>query len=90
MSSLSIPTDLIQHLSDISGLEPSEAQKMALEVLHFFSVTLEQFIVQRHAELQHAGYRNKEIFNLIESEVNTRLFTVAPVTQRQIRRAIYG
>ena len=86
----SITTELIDHLCRNSRLTASEAEHVALEVLAYYDETPEQFIRERHLELQLLGHSNKTIFETLQTELAQRRFKSKPLTQRQIRRAIYG
>ena len=90
MNPKTIPEELIRHLSESAALSPADAERLALEVVHYYSGTVQDFIITRHQELQRSGLSNKAIFRLIEMEISDRLFTTDPVTERQIRRTIYG
>lgn len=82
---------LIDHLCHSSDLSSSEARKIVGEVIAYFSVSAESYVRRRHLELkQDTGMANPQIFRRIEAEL-TQLVLAAPrLTQRQIRRIIYG
>jgi len=90
MQDLTVATELIDHLCRNSRLTALEAEHVAQEVLAYYSQTPDQFIRQRHHELQSLGYSNKQIFTLLQDELAQRRFSSKPLTTRQIRRAIYG
>ena len=85
-----IPEDLVHHLCNLSPLSTQEAERLVVEVLHYFGQTSDEFVRQRHQELQKSGLSNPEIYRTIEQELTTRVFRSAPSSIRQIRRAIYG
>ncbi len=60
------------------------------ELLNVFSETEKEYISRRHIELKKIGYKNKEIYPLIINEVNNCLFKGSLLTERQIKRIIYG
>jgi hypothetical protein len=60
------------------------------EVLAFLSDTLEDFIRRRHLALQAEGCSNSEIFSRLAAELQSRRFRAAALSERQIRRIIYG
>jgi len=88
------PTDgltaLLDHLARIGGLSPSRAARLLDEINSYFSESLEEFVVRRHAELQADGLRNEAIFEQIARELELRRFAAPPLSERQIRRMIYG
>lgn len=82
---------LVDHLTKSSRLSASEAQRLIFEVLSYFGETPEAFVVRRHQELKQVeGMANDRIYARIECELATRLFAAPALTQRQIRRIIYG
>ena len=44
----------------------------------------------RHAELQAVGKKNPEIFRLIADELGRRLVAAPLLSERQLRRIVYG
>jgi hypothetical protein len=82
--------DLLEHLARTTRLSRSEAERVVAEVLAYFSESAEEYIVRRHAELRGEELRNPDIFTRIADEVRTRRFVALPLTERQIRRLIYG
>jgi len=84
------PEELISHLTQISRLDTTEARRVLMEIEAYFSESLEQFVNRRHAELQTEGLANKAIYERIAAELEYRRFPAPPLSQRQIRRVIYG
>lgn len=83
-------TDLITHLSQITVLDDVQSRQVIEEVLAYFNEDIESFIKRRHLELQQQGYSNARIFKIIQTELSTRLFPVQLLSERKIRRVIYG
>jgi hypothetical protein len=81
---------LIGHLTRTTRLNRSEAERVVAEVVAYFSETADDFIVRRHGELQADNERNAEIFERLAEEMCERRFAAPPLSQRQIRRLIYG
>jgi len=82
---------LIDHLCHSSDLSVAQAQKIVAEVIAYFAETPESYVRRRHLELkQEAGLANAQIFTRIEAEVAQLVFAAPALTQRQIRRIIYG
>jgi hypothetical protein len=82
---------LIDHLCHNSELNPSQARKIIAEVIAYFAESPEDFVRRRHLELkQELGLANPQIFKRIEAEVAQLVFAAPALTQRQIRRIIYG
>jgi hypothetical protein len=82
--------DLIDYLVRSSRLTRSEAARVVNEILEFMSDTPEDYIRRRHLQLQAQGLPNEAIFVQIAAELGQRRFRAPELTQRQIRRAIYG
>jgi hypothetical protein len=82
--------DLIAHLERTLGMGAPAASRVIDEVLAYFQETVDQFVTRRHGELQAESRRNEEIFEQITAELGQRRFTAPELSQRQIRRLIYG
>jgi len=90
MPNTNTPQDLIQHLCRHSTLSPSDAQKLVGEVLAFYDEPVSEYVRRRHHDLQKSGVNNKNIYQLIATELSAHRFAAEPMTERQIRRTIYG
>jgi hypothetical protein len=77
-------------LVTIVGLSPDQAARTVAEVLDVFEDTVDDFIVRRHAELRQQGWSNDAIFDRIREELAEGRFGAPELTDRQIRRRIYG
>ena len=84
--------DFAAHLARSTPLSPAEARRLLDEVIALLAAdTVESFVARRHRELKDAeGERNETIYRRIADEVAARPFAVTPLTERQIRRLIYG
>jgi len=81
---------LLEHLERTTRLSRTEAERVVAEVLQFFNEPLDAFVGRRHAELQNEELRNPEIFARIRAELRARRFAAPELSERQIRRMIYG
>jgi hypothetical protein len=82
---------LLDHLCNTSPLDLDEAQKLVTEVIAYFSETTEAWVLRRHSELkQEEGLSNAQIYSRIEHELPGTVFVSRALSQRQIRRIIYG
>jgi polyhydroxyalkanoate synthesis regulator phasin len=82
---------LIDHLCHSGGLTAAQAQRVIDEVIAYFSETPENYVRRRHQEIkQETGLANAQIFARIEAEMAQLVFAAPALTQRQIRRIIYG
>lgn len=85
-----LPEELLQHLCYSSRLTADEARHLAAEVLAFYAEPIEDFIRRRHLELQGQGQNNKQIYSQLQLELEQRRFPANQLSERQIRRMIYG
>ncbi|MGQ7843442.1 hypothetical protein ACUNV4_03115 [Granulosicoccus sp. 3-233] len=90
MISPPVPAELVDHLCRQNDLTPTQATRLIEEVLAFYDESSAAFIQRRHYELQKAGLANAQIYQMIAAELEHRRFKLDPLTERQIRRTIYG
>lgn len=81
---------LLQHVQDSTGLGPAEAARLVQDVLAFHDETVEGWVRRRHAELKLHGGRNDEIFARLREELRTTVVAAPDLSERQLRRIIYG
>jgi hypothetical protein len=82
---------LIDHLCHSSGLTSLEARKIVEETIAYFADTPEDYVRRRHLEIkQELGLPNPQIYRRIEAELAQLVFAAPVLTERQIRRIIYG
>jgi hypothetical protein len=82
--------ELLDHLERTTRLSRLEAARAVREVLAFFSESTEEFVVRRHAELQEQNLDNAQIYGRIAQELRGRRVAPPELSERQIRRLIYG
>jgi hypothetical protein len=82
--------DLIDRVASSAGLTPGEAARVVADVLAWYREPVEDFVRRRHAHYQLHGKRNPEIFPLIAGELADRLVAAPSLSERQLRRIIYG
>ena len=80
---------LLDHLV-AAGLTRGDAERTVAEVLDYFSETTESFVRRRHRELQRRGLPNSESLSRIAIELPGRRVSPPQLSERQIRRLIYG
>lgn len=81
---------LLQHVQDSTGLASAEAARLVQDVLAFHDETVEGWVRRRHAELKLHGGRNEEIFARLREELRTTVVAAPDLSERQLRRIIYG
>ncbi|MDT0443232.1 MULTISPECIES: hypothetical protein [unclassified Streptomyces] len=82
--------DLVDHLVRSTPLARGEAARVVLDVLAYFDETAEEFVRRRHRELQSRGLTNTAIFQRIADELPHRAVAPPELSQRQLRRIVYG
>jgi hypothetical protein len=85
----SVPLDLVRHVAATTGLPASTAARVVGDVLGYFGETVEEFVRRRHTEL-HRDHKNDQIWALIAAELAGRPVAAPPVSERQLRRMVYG
>jgi len=82
--------DLLDHLESHFVLNRPEAVQLVREVLSYFNEPLDVFVKRRHGELQRQGSANPAIFQQIARELQWWRLAAPRISERQIRRIIYG
>ncbi|HWD24962.1 MAG TPA: hypothetical protein VG368_05830 [Acidimicrobiales bacterium] len=82
--------DLVVHLTRITPLTEAGARRVVEEVITYFDEPLEDVIRRRHRELHAAGAKNEVIYRRIAAELHRRPVAARKLSERQIRRVIYG
>ena len=73
-----------------TGLDAAEAARVIEDVVAFHSERVEDYVRRRHGELKLRGTRNPEIFRLLRAELAERVVAAPDLSERQLRRIIYG
>lgn len=81
---------LVTHVVGSTGLTPAEAERVIEDVVAFHAEDIEAFVRRRHGELKTYGAKNPEIFAQIAAELADRVVAAPELTERQLRRLIYG
>jgi hypothetical protein len=84
------PQDLARYLAASTGLPQSTAMRVIADVTTYFSETTEAFVRRRHAELRRGQRKNDEIWPVIAAELSQRRFAAPGLSERQLRRLVYG
>jgi hypothetical protein len=90
MSDLSELQELIAYLVRTTPLSHGEATRVVGDVFAYLSETPESYVRRRHLVLQADGLSNPEIFARLQAELEQWRFRAPGLTERQIRRIIYG
>ena len=81
---------LLQHVVDTTDLEPAEASRLIEDVLAFHDETVEEWVRRRHGEMKTYGARNDAIFAQLREELADVVVAAPALTERQLRRIVYG
>jgi hypothetical protein len=82
--------DLVRHVAASTGLPETTARRVVADVSAYFEETVDEFVKRRHAELKSKNRKNDEIWPLIAAEVGSRRFGAPQLSERQLRRMVYG
>lgn len=85
-----IDRELVMHVARTTGLNEADAERVIGDVLAYHSVSIGDLVRQRHKQLRLRGVRNNQAFVSIEAELPECVVGAPHLTQRQIRRVIYG
>ena len=84
------PQDLARYLAASTSLPQPTAVRVIADVATYFNETIEAFVRRRHAELKQRQRKNDEIWPLIAAELRQRRFAAPGLSERQLRRIVYG
>ena len=85
-----MPEVLLAHVVATTGLTPSEAARVIEDVVAFHAEPVEDVVRRRHAHLKTYGAKNPEIFARIAAELADRVVAAPELSERQLRRIVYG
>jgi hypothetical protein len=82
--------ELVGHLVATTGLSQAEASRVVEDVVAYLSEPVEDYVRRRHAEMKTYGAKNNQIFERIAAELAERVVAAPELTERQLRRIVYG
>lgn len=85
-----VPEALLAHVVATTGLTAAEAARVIEDVVAFHAEPVEDLVRRRHAHLKTYGARNDEIFASLAEELRHRVVAAPHLTERQLRRIVYG
>jgi hypothetical protein len=85
-----VDPDLLAHVAATTGLAPEVALRLVEDVLAFHAEPVADYVRRRHAHLRTYGARNPEIFARISEELAHRVVAAPRLSERQLRRLVYG
>lgn len=84
------PADLVRHVTASTGLPHVTAERVITDVIAYFGETTDQYVRRRHSELKKRGKRNAEIWRQLAAELASRPVGAGELSERQLRRIVYG
>lgn len=81
---------LVNRIALTTGLPTSQAARIVADVIAYYHETTEEFVRRRHAELRKRQHTNPQIWPLITNELMQRPVTAPSLSERQLRRIVYG
>jgi len=85
-----VERELVAHLAATTGLSEPEAARVVEDVVALLAEPVEDYVRRRHAELRTFGAKNPQIFAQIAEELAGRVVAAPDLTERQLRRIVYG
>ncbi|MQA11985.1 MAG: hypothetical protein GEU98_26295 [Pseudonocardiaceae bacterium] len=85
-----VPADLVRHVVTSTGLPTTTAARVIADVLEYYGESTEQFVRRRHRELRGRRYKNERIWAAITEELAGRAVAAPTLSERQLRRIVYG
>ncbi|MGC7100975.1 hypothetical protein ACPZ19_40405 [Amycolatopsis lurida] len=85
-----VPEDLLRHVVRTSGLPSAIARRVVSDVMGYFVETPEEYVRRRHAELRARQLPNAAIWPLLREELAVRPVAAPELSERQLRRIVYG
>lgn len=86
----SLSPEFREYLLRVVDLPEPLLDKIVGELKDHWSETAAEFVRRRHRELQRGGVPNRKVYGLIKEELANRPVRAPHLSERQIRRIIYG
>jgi hypothetical protein len=83
-------SELVRHVMASTGLTEATATRVIADVTAYFTETVEDYIRRRHNELRQRHRKNDDIWPQIAAELASRRFGAPVLSERQLRRIVYG
>ncbi len=82
--------EVVNHITASTGLSARDAARVVDDVLAYYAEPTEAFVRRRHGQLKEGGLKNPDIFRVLMSELSTRVVSAPELSERQLRRIVYG
>jgi hypothetical protein len=87
---VTVDRTLVERVVTSTGLTTGEAARLVQDVVAYYAETVDDYVRRRHRELQTYGTKNPEIFARIAAELADRVVAAPDLSERQLRRIVYG
>ena len=84
------PADLVRHVAASTGLPEGTASRVIADIAAYFAETVEDYVQRRHGEMRLMRRKNDAIWPQIAAELAGRRFGAPELSERQLRRIVYG
>lgn len=78
------------YLCENHGLSIDALERLLDDIWSFTALSQEAYALKRHGELKALGERNQSIYARLISELESGRFQTKELSERQVRRMIYG
>ncbi len=82
--------ELVARVAASTGLSAAEAERVVEDVVAFHAESVEDYVRRRHAHLKTFGAKNSDIFERVAGELRGRVVAAPELSERQLRRIVYG
>jgi hypothetical protein len=82
--------ELVRRVADSLGVSDSAARRAVGDVIAFHNEPVEAYVRRRHEECRQEGLRNAQTYALVAEELTGRIVAAPSLTERQVRRIVYG
>jgi hypothetical protein len=82
--------ELVSRVAATTGLTRAEAERVVDDVVAYFDESTEDYVRRRHHALKEHGLKNPEIWSQISQELSHRVVSAPELSERQLRRIVYG
>jgi hypothetical protein len=84
------PVDLVRHVAATTGLPEATAARVVADIAAYFAETVEDYVRRRHGEMRLMHRKNDDIWPELTAELADRRFGPPDLSERQLRRIVYG
>jgi hypothetical protein len=86
----SYPSELVRHVAATTGLDEATAMRIVADTCAYFGETVEEWVRRRHTQLRERHLKNDDIWPRLMAELPARRFRAPTLSERQLRRMVYG